>query len=816
MAETLDADFQRQVLAAFAAETEERLQAITNHLLALEKEPDAGQAQQLLKDIFREAHTLKGGARVLDLAAIEKVTHRLESLFGLLQNGTLQPQQNIFDLVYRALDIIGLLMREATTGSAAGIDVTELCTQLDDVRNIEAKRDTAKPAVKDAEPAPIIAAPSVPVALAPPPVMPAASVQEVRLPPKGGTTNLVPSPPSAEAPPAPVQEVRASSTEIAPRPADETVRVAIAKLDALMAQVGELQVARIGADQRLPEARALVDLCETWEARWRRFRSEYRRHIPAAANKPSADADKPSHQTATAMANRAAMLEAFLELNASNLRTMLGQLVDLRRAIEDDSRRMAHVLAELQDDVRRVRMLPIATVLDTFPRMVRDLARDLSKEVALTVAGGDNEMDRSLLEQIKGPLIHLVRNAIDHGLEAPAARQAAGKSAQGSLTLTASQRGGCILIEVADDGAGIDVARVKSSAVRKGWLTPDAADAMSDREALWLIFRSGLSTKVAVTDVSGRGVGLDVVHDQVCRLGGLIDIDTTPGQGTRFALRLPLTVATTLCLLVQAGGQTFALPITNVVRITRIRPGEVGSAGGRPVIVVDGRPIAVTHLAAALSIDAAEPRTPPASGSFHTAVILGAAERRIAFLVADVVSAQEVVIKKLPPPLLQLPLVAGVTILGTGEVVMVPNIAALLRAPASPAAGLVRQPEEKAPPTVVVADDSITTRMLEKNVLEAAGYRVRLAADGLEAWNVLQEGGCDLLITDGEMPRLDGFGLAQKVRGDDRLKDLPIILITSLDSAEDKERGIRAGADAYVVKSAFDHEKLLAAIGQLI
>jgi len=777
MSETLEADFQRQILAAFAAEAEERLQAITDHLLALEKQPEAGPAQQLLKDIFREAHTLKGGARVLNLDGIEKVTHHLESLFGQLQNGKLQPCQGIFDLVYQSLDVIGLLLREATTGTSGQIDVGPLCGQLEQAQSAEVSASTH--AKKEA--------------VIPPPAPSVIQEQSQSIAEKKSESKEI----------TPV-----AGSEPAARSSDETVRVAIAKLDDLMAEVGELQVARIGADQRLPEVASLLDLCESWEARWRQFRSEYRRGqstLEVRGQKPEARSQKSE------------ALQTFLELNADNLRSMFARLGELRRVLKDDSRRMTQVLAELQDDVRRVRMLPISTVFDPFPRMVRDLARNLGKEVTLTISGGENEMDRSLLEQIKGPLIHLLRNALDHGLETAEVRKAAGKPVTGSLTLTASQRGSSIVIELADDGGGIDVARVKASAVQKGWLTAEAAQAMSEREALWLIFRSGLSTKSAVTDLSGRGVGLDVVHEQVTRLNGIIDVDSKPGHGTRFSLGLPLTVATTLCLLARAGKQTFALPVTNVLRITRVRPEDIGSTGGNPAIVIDGRPIAVARLSTALELDDGEARLPTNSGIILTAVILGVADRRVAFLVEDVISTQEIVIKKLPPPFYQVPLIAGVTILGSGEVVIVPNIAALLRATASSRSLLAPQaPQAKGPPVILIADDSITTRMLYKNILESNGYEVRVSADGQEAWDLLQNDGCDLLITDAEMPRLDGFGLTQRIRGDGRWKNLPVILITSLDSQKDKERGIQAGADAYVVKNAFDQEKLLAVVGQLI
>jgi two-component system chemotaxis sensor kinase CheA len=352
-------------------------------------------------------------------------------------------------------------------------------------------------------------------------------------------------------------------------------------------------------------------------------------------------------------------------------------------------------------------------------------------------------------------------------------------------------------------------------------MTAEAAEAMSDREALWLIFRSGLSTRSAITDISGRGVGMDVVREHIERLNGMIDVVSQPNEGTRFSLRLPLTIATTHCLLVRVSGQTLALPIVNLVRMIRLAAGEIGRADGREGIHVDGRPIVLGRLADVLELAARESQ--PAPSSRHTAIILGAAgaaEKRIALLVDALVGTQEVVIKPLPRPLQRVHYTIGATILGTGEVVMVLNVADLMRA------ALHAQPRRAVPPAasaaksgpamVMVADDSLTTRMMEKHILEAAGYRVHVAADGMEAWHFLQDNQVDLLVSDVNMPRLDGFDLAVKVRADKRLKDLPIILVTSLNSDADRARGVAVGADAYIVKSAFDQDTLLTTIRRYV
>ncbi|MGQ0603368.1 MAG: hybrid sensor histidine kinase/response regulator [Anaerolineales bacterium] len=605
-------------------------------------------------------------------------------------------------------------------------------------------------------------------------------------------------------------ESRPAPEAARPRLTDETIRVPTAKLDVIMAEAGELQVARLAAEQRLTELRDLVENIETWEAQWRKLRSHSRR-LQRASETQGRDGLLPSHEVHT-------LLE-FLRKNETHLRMTRTRLGDLRRQFDADVRRLAQLMADLQDDVRRTRLLPISTVLDVFPRMVRDLARDLGKEVNLVLQGGQIEVDRSLLEQIKDPLTHLLRNCLDHGIESPARRLAMSKPREGTLTLSVSQQGGNIRIEVADDGAGIDIDRVKESATKKGIITAEAAATLSDREALWLIFRSGLSTSPIITDLSGRGVGMDVVREKIERLNGLIDVENFPGRGTRFVFSLPLTVATTLCLLARAGSQIFGLPITNVVRIVHVRAEEIGHAEGRQVIRVDGQPIALVRLANVLELDA--PTTETTRTGRQPVIILGFAERRVAFLVDDLRSAQEVIIKSLPQPLLRVRHITGATILGTGEVVVILNVADLLRsasrstdAAAARPALVVESPARS--PVILVADDSITTRTLEKNILETAGYHVQVAADGMEAWSMVQGGGCDLLVSDVNMPRLDGFELTQKVRADNRFKTLPVILVTSLDSREDREHGVRVGADAYIVKGAFDQDVLLSAIRQLI
>ncbi|MCX6029498.1 MAG: hybrid sensor histidine kinase/response regulator [Chloroflexi bacterium] len=821
----LNEDFLRQLRATFAAEAQEHIQVINRDLLAFEREPDSASVDQWLADIFRAAHSLKGAARAVNEDTIGTLAHRLETLFGHIRDRSLQLTPEVFDLAYQALDALSALVQAMNGGPAATVDTAALVAALEAVGQPTLPKAGAEPSGGTAP------------AKASTPEHEHTSARGVE--PSGGASPAKASTPEHPKAPAPAPRPTAPITE-------ETIRMTTSKLDALMAQVGELQVTRLGAEQRLSELTALLDGLEAWEVEWRKLRPHVMADFRAEAADlaPQVAAAAPGKRAATA-----ARVLGYLESSETRLHAAAGQLRELRRRFVADNRRMAQVVSDLEEDVRRTRMMPVSTVFETFPRMVRDLARDLGKQARLVVQGGEVEVDRSVLEQIKDPLTHLLRNAVDHGVESPPARAAAGKPAEGVITLAAAQRGDSITIEISDDGAGIDLKAVRTKAVAKGLLRPDEAETLSDREALWLIFSSGLSTSDRVTDLSGRGVGLDVVRENIERLHGIIDVDNRQGRGTRFTLSLPLTVATTLCLLAQAGSQVFALPVSNVVRIVRLRPEGIGRAEGREAITLDDRPMPLVRLGEVLGMSAplapqpfdqlragsggkpgcSHSQAAAGAASQHLpVVILGSAERRVAFTVDALVGVREVVIKSLPKPLLRVRYTAGATILGTGEVVIVLNVADLLRATGRPRSVAVAATAKSTPgadetrreaatmPTVIVCDDSFTTRTLEKNILESAGYPVRVAADGLEAWNLLQSEGADVLVSDISMPRMDGFELAAKVRSDERFKHLPVILITSLESREDRERGIQAGADAYIVKSAFDQESLLNTIRRLI
>jgi two-component system chemotaxis sensor kinase CheA len=466
-------------------------------------------------------------------------------------------------------------------------------------------------------------------------------------------------------------------------------------------------------------------------------------------------------------------------------------------------------------------MLPVTTIFSPLRLQLREMARAAGKQVALDLDDGGAEADRQVLERLGEVLMHLLRNAVDHGVEPAKVRIAAGKPAEGRIALRAEVSGDRLTLVVADDGAGLDLAAIRQRAIASGQLSEADLARMGEAELIELIFVPGFSTRPTVSKLSGRGVGLDIVRTRVERMQGRIAVRSVAGVGCAFTISLPLSLTSSHGLLLRAGRSTYVLPLDSVQRIIPVSAHDIRMLEGRTALLVDDRPLALVHLTDLLG---REPAT--IVGDVHSTwhgLLIGSGERQAVCLVDAVLGEHELMVYRLPAPLHQVPCVAGATILADGKVVPILDVVDLLRAAIGSRrtiqlATAVSGPARKT--TVLVVDDSITTRTLEKNILEAAGYQVRLAIDGDEALRLLDQladdGGCDLMLSDVDMPRLNGFDLTARVRADTRYQHLPIVLVTSLDTAEDRERGISAGADAYIVKRQFEQQILLDTIARLI
>lgn len=758
----LSEEIRQRLINTFKVEQREHTTKITQGLLALEKNPSDEVRQSLLNEIFREAHSLKGSARAVGLTTIESLGHGMEGLLLRAKEGELDFSAELFDLLYQTLDIVEVVINQIEQGhTAPSLEALQLLARLNE-------------AIVSSEPS------------------------------EAATTETAVSLPTSDSDLDEEETLETESPGTVTAVSDnETIRVSVNKLDSLMSQFSELLTAKVRVEQRLVELHQVRNVMNEWHKEWITMRHRYHHVVHNGGNTYSKD--------------MVAVLE-FVDKNQEYLYDLSAQVNVLSRQLANDNTYLRFMLNELEEEIKQVRMLPLSTITVSFSRMVRDMARQQNKQIALTMTGGETELDKHVLEQMKAPLIHLLRNAVDHGIEAPETRQKVGKSPTGHITLKGSQQGHNIVIEIQDDGSGLDLAAIRKSAVNKGILSKSEARKLSDEEVTSLIFESGLSTSKMITDISGRGIGLDVVRQNVEQLHGLLSVTSHPGQGCVFCMTLPLTLVSSRGILIHAGEQIFALPISGVERMLTVAQSDVSKIEGRNAIIYEDKPIAIAWLEDLLELPSdAEPMQD------LVIIVITTAERRLGLVVNKVVGEQEIVIKNMGKQLAKLSGIAGATIMGSGEVILVLHPADLVKlAENAP----VRKPvelqathtkKETKKKVILVVDDSITTRTLEKNILEAAGYQVNLATNGEEALGSLVSGELPhLIVSDINMPHLSGFELTTRIKQDGRYQAIPIILVTSLDSPTDKAHGIEVGADAYIVKSRFDQGNLLETIAQLI
>jgi two-component system chemotaxis sensor kinase CheA len=593
--------------------------------------------------------------------------------------------------------------------------------------------------------------------------------------------------------------------------AGETVRIAVAKLDARLLEAEEMLAAKLAAGQRATDLRELMARFGAWTKEW-------------AANQPEVRElrqilERPAPAPRTAPLPELTRLIEFCEWNHDYIRSLESKVAALIRTAEQDRLVVGKLVDELLEDSKKLLMLPLATLGALFPKLVRDLCRDQGKEADMVIRGEEVEMDKRILEEMKDPFIHLLRNCVDHGVETSEQRSRLGKPPRATITLSVSPvNGNKVELLVSDDGAGIDTEKVKESAVKHGIISPEEASRFSESEVLALIFRADVSTSPIITQLSGRGLGLAIVREKTEKLGGHLSVESRRNAGTTIRIALPMTLATFRGILVEVAERLFVVPTAQVERVTRFKPEDVQTVENRETLSLNGRAVALVRLAAVLDLPFPE-RNGDQSASTPV-VVLGAGEQRVAFAVDAVLDEQEVLVKRLGKPLSRVRNIAGATVLGSGRVAPILNVADLLRS-ARKSGGVARvaattKPAEAKARSILVVEDSITSRMLLKGILESTGYEVRTAVDGMEAFTSVRADHFDLVVSDVEMPRMNGFDLTAKIRADKKLAELPVVLVTAMETREDRERGIDVGANAYLVKSSFDQSNLLEAVRRLV
>jgi chemotaxis protein histidine kinase CheA len=760
-------DKREKYLHIFRVEAEEHLKKLSQGLLELEK--DAGNAE-VIHSILRSAHTLKGSSRMLGLSEIGEIAHKMEDLLKAVEEGGLRLTGELTDLLLEGTDLLTALVEQGVKAVAAS----------------KRKDLVARLSQAVAGPAP---APAAPPPEEPPPVATPAETKPAK--PKKAPAKQKASA-AEERPVAPTPKAPPAAAEDEPRPAEpaaelrrvemETVRVEAQRLDSLVDLAGELLINKIRLEGKGHQAKTMFEELDGLLNRWHDYFEDGRRPEGRA-----------------------------------KLQELRNHLQEFHQEIAEDIIELDLNTQEMQNQALGLRMLPVSTLFDEFPRLVRDLSRAMGKEIEFQVTGGETELDKRMLEQLKGALIHILRNACDHGIEPPEDREKLSKPRQGQISLHAYPRGSNVIIEVSDDGAGMNTDRIREVALSRGLVDEKTAAEMSDNEVLYLTLRPGFTTSQIITDLSGRGVGLDVVKTNIELLRGDLHILSERGAGTRIILTLPLTVAIINSLLVLVGDEVYALPLNFVEETVRLQTSHLQTERGREVINLRGQVIPIAHLADLLGRDGRPSRKAPARREFRHLVVLKFRHQNLALEVDQFIRDQEIIVKTLGPHLKSVRFISGATLLRRGEPALILNVFDIFAAAESwrqtPGPRAV---EEERIPRVLVVDDSITTRIVEKNILERAGYEVDLAVDGQEALDKVKAKDYDLFVVDIEMPGIDGFELTERLKADERTRDRPVVIVTSRAADEDKRRGMAVGAQAYIVKGTFDQTVLLETIKTLI
>ncbi len=768
----------------FQAESEEHVRLIEDGLLQLEKQPDN---PEVVEEVLREAHSMKGAARMLGLSDIELLAHTLEDNLRLLSKGEIACDANCMDALLQAVDQLKLLSLQVIEGEEEQSGTLfQVLEQLRAVQSGSNPPDSDEREHKRIEPEPVSAPQEASSAAEEPEV-----VEEV-------VEKAVEEQPTEEV----VIETHPATGSSTQGHHIETIRVAPKKLDSLMVHAGELMVTRSRVVQRQTDIATLTEQLGVYLENYHQLR----RHLD--------EFEDSSHKR---------RLDELYRHGDEQLQQLVQVGNSLNADLTEDSARLDMVSNRLEEKIREVRMLPLSTLFDSFNRMVRDISHTEGKQVDLVIEGGDTLADKRVVEEMKDPLMHLIRNAISHGIESSALRQQRGKRERGTIFLRGRLVASQVEIEVADDGQGLDLDKLEQKALSEGLFSAEELGEMDLRQKQNLIFISGLTTEKIITDISGRGIGMDVVRNNVESLKGKVNIDSEAEQGCRITCQLPQTYATTRVILLRCAGQLFGVPVEFVEASIRFSPEEIYTVEGRMTMTYHDQPLslAASEDLLELTVHASD----ESDGDNHSAeesitcMILNSHEERIGLLVEEVVDEQELVLKPPGALLKRVRNVSGAGILGTGKVCMVLNPLDLIRSVQKGRYGKAQRIEkqQEAPrKRILLAEDSTITRTLEKRILEGAGYEVDIAVDGADAWEQLQRQSVDAVVSDILMPRMDGFELTATIREDDTYELIPIILVTTLSSDEDRRRGLDAGANAYISKAAFEENVLLETLQRLI
>lgn len=716
----------------FGVELDNQARVLVAGLLALEQNP--AQADQL-EACMRAAHSLKGAARIVDMAAAVTLAHAMEELFVAAQAGRLILDRAHIDKLLQGVDLLKAIALEEDAGGIWQVRAEAFVTELEG----------------GLERAPV--------------------AQPVRAP---------------EPPPAPVRMAEA---------ADRALRVSVDSLNQLLDLSGE---ALVESRRLKPFGQALHQV--------KRLQHEAAKALEALRDALPREA----------MTDAVAMALTNAQNRMGACRHALADRIAEVEGWDQQSGALAH---RLYDQALKVRMRPFADGVQALPRMVRDVAHSLGKDVRLEIAGEATQVDRDILERLDAPLGHLLRNAVDHGIEAPEERRLLGKPEEGRIRLEAYHSAGTLQVVLSDDGRGVDPERIRQAVLARGLAPADVAAKLGEAELFEFLFLPGFSMKESVSEISGRGVGLDAVQDMIRQVGGRVRVSSEIGGGTRFQLQLPLTLSVTRALLVEIGGEPYAFPFARILRTLKVARSDISTLGGREYFSLDDRQIGLVSAHQVLDCG------PSATATEELSVVMLGSGQSIYGLVVDrFLGGRELVVQPLDPRLGKVKDIAAGALMEDGSPLLIVDVEDMVRSMEKlAAADRLKGVERDAGPSaaghrrrILIVDDSFTVRELQRKVLEQQGYEVEVAVDGMDGWNVVRTGGFDLVITDIDMPRMDGIGLVGLIRQHAGLGSLPVMILSYKDREEDRRRGLDAGADYYLTKGSFHSDGLIQAVNDLI
>jgi len=761
----------QEILQDFLVESFELVEKLDEDLVELENTPED---LELLNGIFRVAHTVKGASSFLNFDVLTHLTHHMEDVLNKARHGDLIITPDIMDVILESIDLMKALLNTIRDTSAdAGIDVAECVMKLDKISGGDGV---------------------VPVAAAPVIEKEEVVAEETVAEDEPDYDNMDPD------------ELEAEIERLLTQRQEEDKAKRNAKIEA-----GETVLAAPEVQEEIPKPVTTPVPVQK---------------IPVTPKKETAEAPKAAAPTK----RTPAAVEQTIRVDVKrldHLMNLIGELVLAKNRlikINDDVEEryegeefleelnqvvsiVSLVTTDLQIAVMKTRMLPIGKVFNKFPRMIRDLTRELNKKIELEISGEDTELDKSIVEEIGDPLVHIIRNSCDHGIEIPDVRSGQGKSETGIITLKAYNEGNQIVIQIDDDGKGLDPNMLKDKAIEKGLITEKEADNMSEKEAFLLIMRPGFSTAAAVTNVSGRGVGMDVVKTNIDKVNGIIDVESKIGEGTSMKLKIPLTLAIIQALLVGVQEEYYAIPLASVLETVRISKEEIYTVEGRSVMRLRDDVLSLVHIGDIFEVERILDATEHAY-----VVVLGLGATKLGLIVDTLVGQEEIVIKSLGDYLKGIEGVAGATIRGDGGVTLIVDVVALMEMAkgvkatamieATSSESVSTEKNKASDYTVMIVDDSKTDRMIMRKALEPLGVTLVEASDGQEALGILKQGdyNFDTMLVDIEMPRMDGYTLATEIKKYNKYKNLPLIAVTSRTGKSDRMRGVESGMVEYITK----------------